>query len=374
VDGERGWSGYRRVVWALSALACAALAGCASSAATPHHPTSTGWVKDSVHALNIYLPDADSIYWNDGYGTAKGARTVISGQTPVARYWSFTAYAVPEQSNPAHVHDTEIAQSNGRYTVTIAASCAGVPGTCLPTGSSAPAGIVVMRLYVPIDIDTTGTGGVGLPTITYLGPSGHPLTLGEASGSTTVATLLDGLRTRNGALPASLTRHYPSAPPVPIPIQKPPPKEGITHGTGPFANPDAFYQHVTFRTTRGNLVVSAQAPTYQSDSNPAANDLGRAAAASPQVRYWSLCVVLKGRHTGDCLRDEQVHIPADASTFTVIVSPTCPVAGYANCIDSGPEPLQSSLSYRNLLPSPSFSSMVFAGPYGLKVRYVARPG
>ncbi len=72
------------------------------------------------------------------------------------------------------------------------------------------------------------------------------------------------------------------------------------------------------------------------------------------MRYWSLCIVLKGRHTGDCLRDEQVEIPSGTENFTAIVSPTCPVVGYANCILSGPQELQSSISYRNLLPSPSF--------------------
>ena len=48
----------------------------------------------------------------------------------------------------------------------------------------------------------------------------------------------------------------------------------------------------------------------------------------PQVRYWSLCTTLKGRHTGDCLRDEQISIPSGNDTFTAIVSPTCPVVGY----------------------------------------------
>jgi hypothetical protein len=90
------------------------------------------------------------------------------------------------------------------------------------------------------------------------------------------------------------------------------------------------------------------------------------------VRYWSLCTTLKGRHTGDCLRDEQVSIPAGGDVFTVIVSPTCPVAGYANCLLAGPEPLQSSLAYRNLLPSASFKQIAFTGPYRMTATYVAR--
>ena len=60
------------------------------------------------------------------------------------------------------------------------------------------------------------------------------------------------------------------------------------------------------------------------------------------------------------------------ANLTAIVSPTCPVAGYANCLLAGPEPLQSSLAYRNLLPSPSFKPIAFTGPYRMTATYVAR--
>jgi hypothetical protein len=74
------------------------------------------------------------------------------------------------------------------------------------------------------------------------------------------------------------------------------------------------------------------------------------------------------------LRDEQVSIPSGTDVFTVIVAPTCPVAGYANCLLAGPEPLQNSLAYRNLLPSESFKPVAFTGPYRMTATYVARPG
>lgn len=158
-------------------------------------------------------------------------------------------------------------------------------------------------------------------------------------------------------------------------MTSPAPVGGITSGTGPYANPDNIYEHIAYTTTRGNLVVTAaKAPTYQTDANSKANDLARTATQDPQVRYWSLCTTLTGRHTGDCLRDEQVRIPAGSDSFTVIVSPSCPVAGYANCLPAGPEPLQNSLAYRNLLPTPSFKALAFRGPYALTATYVARPG
>ena len=112
---------------------------------------------------------------------------------------------------------------------------------------------------------------------------------------------------------------------MPVPVTSPAPVGGITYGTGPYANPDNIYEHIAYTTTRGNLVVTAaKAPTYQTDANSKANDLARTATQDPQVRYWSLCTTLTGRHTGDCLRDEQVRIPAGSDSFTVIVSPTLP--------------------------------------------------
>jgi hypothetical protein len=357
-------------------IATVLLSACSSSSGTsiPSPGTNTSWIKDSVHSLNVFLPDADSIYWFDGYGTAKGARTVVSGQVPSARYWSFTAYPVPESADRQHVHDTQVDRSGGHYSVTMAQSCTGVSGTCLTMGDT-DGGILVLRLYVPVDLAAAGTGGVPLPSIGYVSASGKSLTLQQASDSTAVVTAMAGYRNQHGSLPAALTKSYPPAAPVPVPITDPIPVGRISDGSeGPYANPDNVYEHIALDTTRGNLVVTAQAPTYQTDSNPHANDLARTAAESPQVRYWSICIVLKGRHTGDCLRDEQVKIPSGLTTFTVIVSPTCPVAGYANCIVSGPAALQTSVSYRNLLPSPSFMPEALTGPYRMTGSYVARIG
>jgi hypothetical protein len=81
---------------------------------------------------------------------------------------------------------------------------------------------------------------------------------------------------------------------------------------------------------------------------------------------------LTGRATGACLHDEQVHL-ATSGRFTIIVSPSCPVAGYLNCLLAGPEPLQQSLAFRNLLPSAAFVGQAFRGRYALHGTYVARP-
>jgi hypothetical protein len=345
-----------------------------NAAASSPAPAATSWVKDSVKALNIFLPDADSDYYINGFGTAGGDRTVVSGRVPEARYWSFTAYPTASGAKVEHVHDTEIAQSDGRYKVTLSASCSGIRGTCLATGTRGATGVLVLRIYVPVDVNGAGTGGVPLPQISYLSRSGSTRTLTQASGSPVIGNVLALLRRQNGALPAALTLPYPAPAPVPVPVLTPIPVGVRSGAKGVYANPDNLYDHLAYTSKRGDLVIRAEAPTYRSDSFRAANDLSRPSSASAQVRYWSLCTVLKGRHTGACLRDEQIHLAAGSRAFTVIVSPTCPVAGYANCLPAGPEPLQQTLSYRNLLPSPGFAAQAFRGPYALRATYVARPG
>jgi hypothetical protein len=346
-----------------------------ASGATSRPPTAgSPWVKDTVKALDIFLPDANSDYYLGGFGTKDGARTVITGKVPEARYWSFTAYPLPATNPVTHVHDTQIEQFHGRYKVTISASCAGIKGTCLATTKAEQAGIVVLRLYVPIDINGAGTGGVPLPTLVYSSAAGTPVSLATATGSMAIGNQLSAYQAEHGALPTALTQSYPPDAPVPTVVAGRPPKAVVSYGKGKFNNPDNIYEHVRYTTTQGNLVVSALAPTYQADSFSSANKLARPAKTSPQVRYWSLCIVLKDLHTGDCLRDEQVHFPRASRRFTLIVSPTCPVAGYLNCLLAGPEPLQVSLAYRYLLPSAAFAPTAFQGPYGLTATYVARPG
>jgi hypothetical protein len=344
----------------------------AAAASAPVAITGPPWVKDSVQDLNIFLPDADSDYYLDGFGTAAGARTVISGEVPAARYWSFTAYPLTsERGTDVHVRDTQIRQTRGRYTVTLSSSCAHITGTCIATKPTGASGIVVMRLYVPADVNGAGTGGVPLPTISYERGSGQSLSLNDAADSSTASDDVNFLRLLHGQLPAALARPYPAAAPVPTPVENPKPVARPTGPKGEYANPDNLYDHMALSSRRGNLVVSGKAPTYRKDSQPSVNDLGRRSDAAAQVRYWSLCVVLVARATGDCLRDEQVHL-SSRGTFTVVVSPTCPETGYENCLLAGAEPIQVGLAYRNLLPSKIFALQAFHGAYALTGTYVAR--
>jgi hypothetical protein len=361
--GVSGW-------FAVGSIVLPEPVGAASPASAP---SNAGWIRDTVNVLNIFLPDGASDYYISGFGTEHGARTVISGTVPNARYWSFTMYPGAGGGVDTHVHDTQIRRSRDHYRVTLAASCRGIGGTCVDTTPTGTSGFVVMRVYVPVDLNGAGTGGVPLPTLTYQRAGGQDISLAGAAGTSSQATALNFLRQLHGQLPAALSRPYPAPAPVLTPIETPPPVAKVTPARGEFANPDNLYDHMAFSTARGDLVVTSVSPTYQADGFKAVNNLGRAAAASPQVRYWSVCVTLTGRATGACLHDEQVHTAANG-TFTIIVSPTCPVAGYRNCLIAGPEEIQVSLAFRNLLPSSRFAPHAFRGRYALHGTYVARPG
>jgi hypothetical protein len=329
--------------------------------------SSSGWVRDTTTLLDTFAPDEATDYFFDAFGTDHGARTVIAGRVPHARYWSFTIYP-----GKVHAYDSEIRQHDGRYRLTIATNCNGIAGTCLPANSSGQSGIVLMRMYVPVDLSGAGTGAVPLPSISYESASGASISQQQATGSSAIEGLLASSRAKNGALPATLTRPYPAAGPVPVAVTTPAVPISVG-GSGPFSNPDNDYLKLPLTTTRGDLIVSAEAPTYRTDSFAHANNLNRPVASAPQTRYWSLCIDYKGDYTGACLRDEQIHLVPGTRKFTVVIAPSCPVAGFTNCLVSGPAQLQRALLYRNLLPSRSFARVAFTGPYKLTATYIARP-
>ena len=89
----------KRKSWFLFVLLLAAtLAACSNTASTP--PTTrpeasdSGWVKDTVQQLNIFLPDGNSDYYLNGFGTKDGARTILSGEVPTARV--LVVHGVPD--------------------------------------------------------------------------------------------------------------------------------------------------------------------------------------------------------------------------------------------------------------------------------------
>ena len=90
---SRAWVALAAISLFLALAACGSATP--SSAASGPSAGASPWVKDTVQALDIFLPDANSDYYLGGFGTKDGARTVITGEVPKARYWSFVAYPLP---------------------------------------------------------------------------------------------------------------------------------------------------------------------------------------------------------------------------------------------------------------------------------------
>ena len=165
----------RQKAWFLGALTVAMMLAACSTTSSPANDNDASQQfrrgsRTPSRCSISFFPTETATITSNGFGTKDGARTVINEEDPTARYWSYTAYPIPAGGPVAHVYDSNIAQSNGRYTVTISASCSGVKGTCLATSNAEPSGMVVLRLYVPVDLSGSGTGGVPLPTITYESP------------------------------------------------------------------------------------------------------------------------------------------------------------------------------------------------------------
>ena len=77
-------------------------------------------------------------------------------------------------------------------------------------------GVLIMRLYVPVDITGAGTGGVPLPTIGFVDQSGKEISLDQATGNPAIGQVIANYRDQHGALPADLTQSYPPRRPYPF--------------------------------------------------------------------------------------------------------------------------------------------------------------
>src|ERR1700723_1923205 len=111
---------YSRRGWII-AVVLALLGGLVTTgsvSATMSTSNASGWVRDTTTMLDVFAPDEATDYYFDAFGTANGARTVIAGPVPHARYWSFTVYP-----SKVHAYDAQIAQRDNRYHLTIASSC-----------------------------------------------------------------------------------------------------------------------------------------------------------------------------------------------------------------------------------------------------------
>ncbi len=332
------------------------------------------------------------------YGNApEGSETVLRGNAPRARYWSFAVVST-RRTELSSLNDTQI-QTNpdGTYEVVVRQSCTGVQNCLTVPPSVAPFTVLIFyRIYEP---EGDVCGGVELPKVSYRA-------IGDQSGPPTPGSPLDpvgadGCPPRWHATDAVLRKISGESDRVgPDGIGSPPALTRAGGGAGTAATQDNAYLFFFYDMTKGNVVMSGRAPTYRRQREDAVNDLGRS-DGSEQTRYWSLCSTAFTRPMA-CLRDEEVQVDA-GGYFDVVIAPQCPIPGYRNCLISGPSVFEGDVAeflgnnlqfapaagiavYRNLIAAPDFASATspvncppdrvaqFCDEYALQVRYVPRAG
>lgn len=400
-------------IWFLSVAVGAAGVMAAPTAATAG--TGAGgcaWTEFTrLPGLSTY-PDTNTQIYQCVYSAGPLHETVIEGRPPRARYWSF---AVLDQARREidNISDHEVQlRADGGYQIRVALDCAGAPN-CIDL-RTAPAPLVPERIFYRVYVPEGDEHGGPLPQVTYrlsAGPDERVELFDDGTVAAYESELTQPL-TPGGAVadalarPSGLEQPAPGAAPDPQPERfrgtgarqvdnleqggvVPKPVIDLLRqalGTGGFgATRDNAYVSLNQDMRLGNLVLRAKAPTYRTQSATPANDRGRA-DGSEQVRYWSLCTTQATRPV-DCVRDENVELDEDGF-FEIVLSPSCPTAGYATCLrtgalSAGGSP-QSSLIYRNNLASESFyndrgpalcpnAETMFCGDYSLRAHYVARP-
>ncbi|MGH2753117.1 MAG: hypothetical protein ACRDLB_01665 [Actinomycetota bacterium] len=327
------------------ALVCAALAPLRAVGQEPVGCSWPTWLNEDT--FNFAFPDDSATYWGAHFPFAPGARLVIDGAFPAARYFSIHAY--DEAQRPVDsIADHEIdpiegtnryrgGDGAGRYRVFVEFSAAPeepdrntVYAGAMSNGAPNPGGFILYRVYTPDD--PTDLSGGPLPVITLQGPGGSagiefgtcdPLPP-DAGGQVN-----DVIRDQNYTYVTPNRSHHPAA-------TNPPtfkrfygtdqfPRDFTEEGQGSDAtarseggflsNQQIAYLYAYTSREYGDVVVMRpKAPTFPDTRRGDAPWLDR------EVRYWSVCQNngLSQRMT-DCAPDHET--PLDPTGyFTVVIS------------------------------------------------------
>lgn len=379
------------------------------------------WLEFTTYPGISNVPDnVNTRIYQAFYSASPGHETVIRGSVPSARFWSFAALD-QTTAEVAGLSDDQIETSSGNYEIHVKLECGSMESNCLAVGTAQVplAGRLFYRLYVP----DGERGGVPLPTVEYraiddptpptvvpldgetcaagtLGVSEPLRADGPVGGELAQSTGLEGSVSQPGAAPevrrfdglagGQFQRVEQQLADLGAPPEVNQAIEENRKKAGGGATADNGYVTVTFNIRSGNLHLRAKAPTFRKQHDtPTAELIGRS-DGSEQTRYWSLCTTQETRPV-DCVKDEDVVIDPATGFFDVIVAPTCPQDGYANCLRAGITGATGAgavniLLYRNLLASESFANekgpdaaecaekpeSQFCGDYALQAHYVTR--
>lgn len=346
------------------------------------------------------FPDASANYWAAAVPLPPGGHVELAGRYPHARYISFIDYTAASQAIDG-LADVQIAPDRGstnpfisganrrarRRSYTVRIVNGAMPRgkrspntlyTANGTKLSPPATVLMLYRVYEADRNLDIEGGVNLPKITVVGPSGSRTVLPQCPDDSAPDT---GLTQRLAAAGPSGSSPLPN---TGLGSQNPPewvrytnPVSGAATGgldnqvTGNTLYPPAenagntlpsggFFENVNIAYVTSYysagfgpvLAFRAKAPrtphTYGGQRR-----MGRG-----QLRYWSICTNNALTMYYACVRDDQVRLDRHGY-YTLVISTAAnrPHNATAACgytwLPTGPSP-QAILILRNMLPSPRF--------------------
>lgn len=350
--GRRPW---RRgtAVGVASALVVAWLAlGPSARSLASAPPAGCSWTLklNGNHGLNAGWPDNAASYWYAQYATIPGARLVIHGHYPAARFFTIDVYDakanpyVPNfldatlRPDPGNVNPFTTPGVSGPQSYTAYVDFGEAPPTPAPNtiytgrtidGSPNPGGLLTLRVYLPDD-PASDTGGVPLPSMVLELPGGVHQPLRSCPAPQRLATQPVLLQAVSGL---GWPDPIPAAAPFP-PAQNPPTWQATTNpsvdylvganapqapaprtGLGLLTTPNNSYIATRISRQHGEIMVlRAKAPTSPD------TEAGQWVGTPSQLRYWSVCEFsMTSGQTVACLADHQIRRDLDG-TFTVVIS------------------------------------------------------
>jgi len=346
------------------------------SQTTTSPPLPCSWPLESTGRglSNVAYPDTNATYWVMPVDTSTWQSMIVTGQYAQSRFFSFTTYYSPQQTNTrvvGDIIDANIAPDSGstnpfapgtaaapyNYTITFDGNTTG-NGNHVAWATNQTT-YVIYRIYVA-DEGLDREAGVPLPNITLVDTRGsqHPLAQCSqaarvaAEAKTLIATLESGVTAatcptgaaQSGAVTFTDTNSG----------------EG-----GHFPNPVTTYYAARNLCLQADnvIVVRGQAPDFP-NTYVGGTIYQPAFPGSIQVRYWSLCVneeVTPGPVV-DCRADYATQLDGQGFYTYVIsrddaLSQTPPfwLPAGATWLQWGEPLIQNALAFRDMVPADGFT-------------------
>ncbi len=299
---------------------------------------------------------------------------IVTGQYTKSRFFSFTTYYSPQQTNTrvvGDIIDANIAPDSGstnpfapgtaappyNYTITFDGNATGNGNHV--TWATNQTTYVIYRIYVA-DEGLDREAGVPLPTLTLVDTSGIQHPLAQCSQAARVA---EEAKTLIATLEGGVTAETcPMGAPQSGAVTFIDTKSGEG---GHFPNPVTTYYAARNLCLQADsvIVVRGQAPDFP-DTYPGGTIYQPAFPGSIQVRYWSLCVneeVTPGPVV-DCKADYATQLD-DQGFYTYVISrddslsPTPPfwLPAGATWLHWGEPLIQNALAFRDMVPTVGFT-------------------